>query len=79
MGSLEIKEEEEEGVFIWKNPFTTKEWRCVRCIYMPLYRNGATDSALDCCIIRGAVARFESLTIIPSLKWLVDRGYIIDT
>ena len=42
-------------------------------------RNGATDSASDCCIIRGAVAGFESLTIIRSQKCLVDPGYIIDT
>ena len=29
-------------------------------------RNGAADSAPDCCTIRGAVAGFESFTIIRS-------------
>ena len=41
--------------------------------------NGATDSTSACCIIRGTVAGFESLTIIRSPKCLVDPGYIIDT
>ena len=41
--------------------------------------DGATDSASDCCIIRGTVAWFESLTIIRSPKCLVDPDYIIDT
>ena len=41
--------------------------------------NGATDSASDCCIIRGTVAGFESLTIIRSPNCIVDPGYIIDT
>ena len=42
-------------------------------------RNGATDSAPDCCTIHVAVAVFESLTIFRSHKCLVDPGYIIDT
>ena len=41
--------------------------------------NGATDSTSGCCIIRGTVAGFESLTIIRSPKCLMDPGYIIDT
>ena len=42
-------------------------------------RNGATDSASDCCTILGAVAGFKSLTIIWSPKCLVDPDCIIDT
>ena len=36
------------------------------------------DSAPDCCTIRGAVAGFESLTIIRTPKCLANPGYIIN-
>ena len=51
-------------------------------LYLPCIthtRNGATDSASDFSIIRGALARFEWLTIIRSPKCLVDPGYISET
>ena len=58
----------------------------IRCVsaYRGLYidrrgLNGAMDRSPNCCTIRGAVAGFESLTIIRYPKCLVDPGFITDT